>query len=212
VLSAPEDEARGRRHWDVLTNDERTEALSFCHEDDRTRFVAARALLRRMLAARWDLDPEAVSLRRDQVGRIVGEQPSGAPPLFASVSHSGRWVAVATAPTPVGIDVEELVTLEPEDALIAKICTRRERRILLGLPVSRRRRYFTRLWTRKESVVKATGHCRPELIDVSRAGVRGVASTARWHVHNEETCGPGYELAWAAPEAVGLAISVEPSA
>jgi phosphopantetheine--protein transferase-like protein len=207
----PEDEDGHRRRWDVLTDDEKDEALSL-HDADRMRFLVARALLRRVLATGWGLAPKAVGVSRDRAGAVVVTAPTGVSPIFASVSHAGEWVAVAAAPTPVGIDVEQLVTLEPDDALIAKVCTRREQRILLALPVGRRRRYFTKLWTRKEAVVKATGHRRPELIDVSRSRVRGVASTARWQVHNDRSCGPGYELAWAAPVGVRLAISVEPSA
>jgi len=196
------------RCWSALTGDEQDEALDFRHRADRVRFVVARALLRRSLAAQWSLAPRVVAIDRDPEGRVVVTPPAARGPLFASVSHAGDWVAVAAAPVPVGIDVEAHAAVAADSALIAKVCSRREQRILRLLPSVPRGRYFTRLWTRKEAVVKATGHRRPELIDVSRPRVRGVASTTRWEVHDDRACGAGYELAWAAPTPVRLDVDV----
>jgi phosphopantetheine--protein transferase-like protein len=203
-------DVRQARRWNALTDEEQDEALSFVHRADGVRFVAARGLLRAVLSVEWSVNPKSVVLSRDAENRVDVTPPSGVSPLFSSISHAGDWVAVALAPTPVGIDVESLWSGD-DPALVAKVCTPRERRILRALPATRRQRYFTRLWTRKEAVVKATGHRRPDLIDVTRLRVRGVSTTASRRVQNETCCGRGYELAWAAPERVKLVISAAPS-
>ena len=184
-------------HWNVLTRDEQIEALAYRRPDDMLRFVTGRALLRNVLAAECSLDPTAVQLTRGDDRRPVLTMGGASPPPYFSVSHAGEWIAVALAPIPVGVDVERIGGVELDIGLLEAVCTSRERRILLSLPTVRRTQYFTRLWTRKEAVVKASGDRRLDLIDVSRTRVRGTSGTEQWRARNEPCCGQGYEFAWA---------------
>lgn len=184
-------------HWNVLTPDEQIEALEYRRPDDMLRFVTGRALLRNVLAAECSLDPTALHLTRDEHRRPVLNMDGDSPPPYFSVSHAGEWTVVVVAPTPVGVDVERIGGVELDIGLLEAVCTSRERRILLSLPTVRRQQYFTRLWTRKEAVVKASGDRQLDLIDVSRTRVRGTSGTEQWRARNEPCCGQGYEFAWA---------------
>lgn len=75
------------------------------------------------------------------------------PPYF-NVSHSGQLVVIAMNHTPLGVDIEEIVPLDPS---LLEALHPVERKYLLSLPVQQQERTFFRIWTRKESFLKATG-------------------------------------------------------
>ena len=75
--------------------------------------------------------------------------------VHVSVTHSGDVVAVAvTAEGPVGVDVEMIAPGSESDhhEICPSVCSADERRFVSG-----RDAFFT-FWTRKEAVLKATGH------------------------------------------------------
>lgn len=72
-----------------------------------------------------------------------------------SLSHSHGVLGVAVSDFPVGIDVEKIT--EPTDALMRKLFTEDELQRYHGMPKSKKTEFFTRLWTRKESLFKQAG-------------------------------------------------------
>ncbi|WP_188191186.1 4'-phosphopantetheinyl transferase family protein [Nonomuraea sp. SYSU D8015] len=78
---------------------------------DRDRFVLGCAITRIVLGRHLGMPPADVPLRRDcpDCGRPHGKPRVPGDELHVSVSHSGRWVAVAiTDVGRVGIDVERI--------------------------------------------------------------------------------------------------------
>jgi 4'-phosphopantetheinyl transferase len=59
---------------------------------------------------------------------------------------------------PVGLDVERIRRTDVDTSLIGATLTAEERRALSRLPPEERERAFLKHWTRKEAVLKATGH------------------------------------------------------
>ena len=118
---------------------------------DRARFTTAAALLRRAAAAAAGVEPATVKVDRTcpDCGRPHGRPLLPGLDLYASVSHSGDRVAVATTHLgPLGVDVEE----------IAEVDTHGLGRLVLGSGerVETQRDFYV-YWVRKESAVKATG-------------------------------------------------------
>lgn len=72
-----------------------------------------------------------------------------------SLSHSGNYGVCAVYHKEVGIDIEQVREVRP--ALIANICTEKERRALEGLAPSEREKRFYQIWTAKESYLKYLG-------------------------------------------------------
>ncbi|PID96317.1 MAG: hypothetical protein CSA84_05830 [Actinomycetales bacterium] len=86
-------------------------ASSYRSPADQGRSLVAAALLR--IAASDALDLDASAIRVDRRCHECG-RPHGKPRIDGinvSVSHAGLLVAVATAPIPVGIDVERVADL-----------------------------------------------------------------------------------------------------
>jgi|SRR5471030_3194355 len=75
--------------------------------------------------------------------------------LYFNISHSGKWVICAIDTKTIGVDVEKIQNL---DITIAKqICTKNELNILYNVKEDKQLEIFFKLWTLKESYVKAIG-------------------------------------------------------
>jgi 4'-phosphopantetheinyl transferase len=150
---------------DVLTPDERAHV-------DRTRegrvtARLSRGLLRLVLARYLNLPPTEIEIDRScpDCGRPHGRprlrSRSGTPrqAIEFSVTHGGDLLVLAFADTaPVGVDVEPVGAPEDIDAaLLDFTLTAAERRRLLEVPTSQRKRIFLRHWTGKEAILKALG-------------------------------------------------------
>jgi 4'-phosphopantetheinyl transferase len=125
---------------------------------DKVRCVAGDALLRYALACRGHSG-----------GFRVDTGPHGKPFLpdvpdfHYSLSHSGRWAAIAWGNTPVGLDIETIAPRPHAEAIVRRRCTPAELSYLLDAPEPERLQRFYRLWTAKEAYVKylGTGLTRP---------------------------------------------------
>lgn len=131
------------------------------------RFVAAHALLRLVVGHRLGVDPAALEVSATCL-RCTGAHGvpriAGYPDLHLSLSHAGDRVVLALGDAPLGVDVETAAaTSFPGFAAVAladgeQAVTDVERAVL---------------WTRKEAVLKATGHglaVPPTALTVSPAG------------------------------------------
>jgi 4'-phosphopantetheinyl transferase len=115
--------------------------------------LAARALLRRLLAEVAGSDAAAAPLAADARGRPF---LAGRPDLGVSLSHSGGWVAAAVlvAGGCVGVDVQ--VPVLPSDRLLRRCCGAGAAR-LARLSERRRSAEFAWIWSVQEACVKASG-------------------------------------------------------
>jgi len=77
----------------------------------------------------------------------------GAP--YFSISHCKEGIAVAINDTPIGIDIEGI--RHADEDLIKRVMNEEEIRLIANSQELTANRTFTRLWTRKEAVVKAQG-------------------------------------------------------
>ncbi|MET0763894.1 MAG: 4'-phosphopantetheinyl transferase superfamily protein [Blastococcus sp.] len=140
----------------ALTAEERTRWAAVRRVDDRRRFALGALLLRRAAADHLDLAPGAVPVERtcSRCGAAHGRPRLPGSGLHASVTHSGGLVGVAIAAgAPVGLDVEEDTAPDAHPRRRSVV-----RRVVSGAePAPRTTQEFLRYWTRKESVVKATG-------------------------------------------------------
>jgi len=82
------------------------------------------------------------------------DPPLGAPDF--SIAHSGQRVLLAVAHATVGVDVEAIRPLGEELSL--RILSEAEKPVLARLAAADRSAALLRYWTRKEALLKATGH------------------------------------------------------
>jgi 4'-phosphopantetheinyl transferase len=142
------------RYWNVLSADERARAARFHFDIHRSRFVAGRGILRKLLGRYTRQDPVAIEFLYSSSGK-----PSlGGDNLHFNLAHSeDRAVFALTRIAPVGVDVECL-RLIPEMMQIAeRFFSPLEFKALSAIPDAQRNTAFFHYWTRKEAIVKASG-------------------------------------------------------
>jgi 4'-phosphopantetheinyl transferase len=141
----------------VLSLDEQQKADRFHFEQDRTRHVVGRGVLRSILARCMKTEAERLRFEYNKFGKPrLADGPTQ--PLQFNVSHSGDLVLIAlTIERAVGIDVERTRNDLEVERIAASYFSLHERRTLHSLPAHQRRDAFFDCWTRKEAYIKAIG-------------------------------------------------------
>ncbi len=137
-----------------LSAAERERAARLRCDIDRSRFIAAHAMLRELLAARAGEAPGSLRFERGEHGKPA--LPGSG--LQFSLARSAALAAYAFARgRAVGIDVERVRPLAEAEAIAARVFPRREYRAYAALPARDRTAGFFRGWTRTEALAKALG-------------------------------------------------------
>lgn len=145
------------RCQDVLDDSERARAAAFLNQRDRKQYTVAHGALRILAARELQVTPSALRWYPGPYGKP--ELPDPWSGLSVSLSHSADLVAVAIAVSrAVGVDIQQLVPRLDVVAMSARFYPPAESAyIAAGRDASARTDRFTRLWSRKEAVVKAAG-------------------------------------------------------
>jgi 4'-phosphopantetheinyl transferase len=138
-----------------LPENEQRRATAMRLDSRRRSFVLGRTLLRAAVARAAGVPPENVRVEIEPGGRPV---LSGAlSKFFVSIAHSGRYVVVAVAKRPVGVDVELLRHSPRFQQVAARVCSPAQLQMLAHSHGSDRDRAFLTMWARKEAYGKAQG-------------------------------------------------------
>ncbi len=136
--------------YSLLPEDRRQKADALRFKNNRMLSVGAGMLL---LRAMNDAGLQYVPPEHGEHGKPYF---SAYPDFHFNLSHSGRKVLCAVADRPVGCDVEKVSAAR--EALAKRFFSAEEVAALLALPDEEDRRvFFYRLWTLKESFIKAIG-------------------------------------------------------
>jgi len=144
------------RHLDLLSGAERARRSALRRPEGRERFTVAAVLLRLAVGARTGQAADAVGIVRScpDCDRPHGKPTLADHSLEVSVSHAGERVVVAlTDAGPVGVDVERLDRAGHLAGMDRRVYSPAES----VHPSTDPTRDFYTCWTRKESVLKATG-------------------------------------------------------
>jgi 4'-phosphopantetheinyl transferase len=134
---------------------EKTKRIArFVHNADRYRSLLGEVLIRSIVIEQTGASNDDIRFVYNHYGKPSLEHNPG---FSFNLSHSGDWVVLLwdKGGPALGIDVEQIV---PIDLGIAECCfTPRENAELRSRTGRERLDYFYRLWTLKESFVKASG-------------------------------------------------------
>lgn len=135
---------------ETLSPDELHRAARFAMPAPRRQFVGSRGVLRHLLGQYLDLAPQHVRLVAGRHGKpALADHPA----LSFNLSHTDGLLLVAIAAgMDVGVDVEKVRPMEGAAGLAARYFPAAEGDGIAGDPTA-----FLRLWTCRESAVKACG-------------------------------------------------------
>jgi len=141
----------------VLSPDEARRAGRYRRNEDATRFVTARATLRRLLGEYLGEPPSSIRFSYSRAGRPSVLYPL-VPDLDISISHSAGAVLIGLSRgRRIGADVEYISPTFPFSEVAANSFAQEERDILESVSDVRKRNLFFALWTAREALAKATG-------------------------------------------------------
>ncbi len=139
----------------LLSSDELQRSDRFSQTIDRNRYIFTRTSLRQLLGRYLSVEPATLEFAYTPRGKPY-LQGAGLPHF--NVSHSGNIALLAICSNrPVGVDIEHLDRDVDFAALASRFFSAGECIALSALPAHRQKRAFLTGWTRKESILKATG-------------------------------------------------------
>jgi 4'-phosphopantetheinyl transferase len=157
----------------LLSDDEQDRAGKFAFERERSRYIVARAALRRLLGERLCVAPSEVVFAYGAHGKPRLGGPFAESALRFNLSHAEQVAVFAFAlGREVGIDVEPVREFAGLEDVARVVFSREEYAAFRALKGRARLHRFFNVWTRKEALMKAlgTGFALPlDRIDVSRA-------------------------------------------
>ncbi|NIQ10054.1 MAG: 4'-phosphopantetheinyl transferase superfamily protein [Gammaproteobacteria bacterium] len=117
-------------------------------------FIVARSRLRQILSYYLNIAPAGVEFLYNENGKPYLDGH----PVYFNLSHSGKWgVCALSKNADVGVDLEASNPELKFVPLAERFFTKNENLWLRSASDLRRRRYFFRLWTRKEAWLKGKG-------------------------------------------------------
>ncbi len=152
------DAARERAALSLLDAEECERLEAFASAEPRRRFVLCRAALRAVLGEQLGCENEQLAFPTSEHGKPWATVDGVTAPTAFNVSHSGRHGLVAHAPEGrLGVDIEDLRPRRRLDLLMDGALGPEERREVTEKEGEEQLRFFFRLWTMKEAVLKAHG-------------------------------------------------------
>jgi len=145
--------------WALLSPDERCRAESLKVIKVRQRFVIARAILRQLLADYMAVNSAAgIELLQGPYGKPYVVHGSGGQDVVFNLSHTGDHLVIALGcQRQMGVDIEACRGRINLNALAEKCFAETELYSWQQLEAKDQKAMFYRIWTRKESFVKAVG-------------------------------------------------------
>jgi 4'-phosphopantetheinyl transferase len=135
-----------------VSEDKKVQIHKFYHFEDSQRALIGNVLSRYALCKNLNIKNIDITFEKNEYGKPF---LLGVDKIHFNISHSGNWVVCAISDYPVGIDVE---TIKPTDFEIAKrFFSKYEYTALKSQPDDQKQTYFFKLWTLKESYIKAVG-------------------------------------------------------
>ncbi len=141
----------------ALSEEERTRVGRFVRREDRDRYAASHAALRRILGGALGADPAALRFRANATGKPELDGPWRERLAF-NLSHSGGIGLIGLSPDArIGVDVEWVRPIPDALSLARSHFAEGEAAALAALSPEALQAAFYACWTRKEAFVKALG-------------------------------------------------------
>lgn len=142
----------------TLSKDERARAGRFYFDQHRCRFIAAHGFLRLLLSGYLGVGPESLIFHYGANGKPELSLGRSRASVYFNHSRSGTGAIFGIhALRPLGVDMELVDEHFEFSSIVDEYFHPTEKSWIDRQPAARKRAAFYRLWTMKESLVKATG-------------------------------------------------------
>lgn len=136
-----------------INSERRHEVEKQINREDRVRTLVGEGLIRKIIAEKFKINRRDIQIRKNQHGKPYLENY---PDFHFNIAHSGGYVLCAIDNKPIGIDVEEIRSIEYEKIAKSFFTSRELDYIHNGASKFQLNRFFE-IWTLKESYIKCSG-------------------------------------------------------
>lgn len=141
-----------------LTHDELKLANNYYHEKDKNCFLLCRGMLRQLLSCYTNIPVDEVCIQTNEFGKPYIDNNINDVSIQFNVSRSHMLILFAFAlQGNVGIDIEYHKYKSDLDEMAKSVFSDQELRLFNGAKPEEKINLFYKLWTYKESVIKALG-------------------------------------------------------
>jgi len=142
-----------------LSDDELIRAENFKIVEKKDQFIITRSILRILLSIAMSKSYEKINIFHEENGKPSIKELLNGKPIGFNVSHSGNYALIAVSlNNKVGVDIELMDLHVDYKKLSKRFFSEQEYDELQKFHYDNQRDIFYRIWARKESFVKATGH------------------------------------------------------
>lgn len=147
------------RDFQLLDRQEISRSTRFHFPRDRRRFIVSHAILRHLLGAYLEIEPQEVVFTSDSYGKPALAFPVDERGIRFNMAHSGERVIYAvTCSRQVGVDLEQIRSDLAVETLAEQFFSAGEVAALRKMPIEGRVKGFFACWTRKEALLKGWGN------------------------------------------------------
>ncbi|MED0766360.1 4'-phosphopantetheinyl transferase family protein, partial [Aneurinibacillus thermoaerophilus] len=137
--------------YPLLNRETKKKISRFLNESDKIRSLLSHLFLKYLISRELSRDLTDIELAYEKYGKPYLLSSKG---LSFNISHSGEFIAIAISNENVGIDIQEYIDLDYEE-LAMRFFTKQEYNYISS--ASNVKENFFRIWTLKESYLKARG-------------------------------------------------------
>ena len=142
----------------ILSEDEQFRANRFRFPQHKRRFIAARAILREILANYLQIKSDALKFEYSDRGKPRLAKSMEASNWQFNVSHSEELALYGfTYHNRIGVDIEYLRSMNDMAKIAERFFSDRESQLIANLSDEQQKQAFFQLWTAKEAYLKAIG-------------------------------------------------------
>jgi len=138
----------------LITHEEEKKAGNFRQKEDTQRFLAGRIFIKKLLAGYIGIAPELIFIKPGINKKPVATTAENKQLPQFNISHSGNKVLIAISNSDVGVDIEMVEDID-FSSFQSGLFSLQEQQLLSSAKDPTR--IFFKLWTRKESFLKAIG-------------------------------------------------------
>lgn len=136
----------------IVSEEKRIQIDRFLSSQDAKRSLFGELLIRYLVSTKLDIRNSNIFIEKDKFGKPFLKINKS---FYFNISHSGDWVVCAISEKMIGIDVEQIQTI---DLTIAKQCfSQKEYNDIEEKTSEERLEAFYTYWTLKESYIKLLG-------------------------------------------------------
>lgn len=208
---------RIQRLQQTLAVEEQARTSQFRFATDRSRFIAARGILRAILGRYLHRHPHTLRFAYNEYGKPVLLEEAGENSITFNVTHAQHLALYAfTLQHEIGIDVEQITTQTRDyEGMARRFFSAAEVQELCAVPAELRQEAFLNGWTRKEAYIKARSlglSLDLRLFDVALTPGKPAALLATREEGQEALCWSLYDLDPGPGYIAALAVEGHPTA